>query len=77
MFLVDVHGNRRCPKCEGFIVPMAHPDEMEGIYCRNCGKTWYYNQVDGNEVRKNHKLPTSGTDTYTSSDHLDKQRPPE
>ena len=51
-----------CPKCSGYLVPMEHPDEMVGVKCRNCGRTYYYaspldykaNMKDRKEtVRKN------------------------
>jgi len=73
MFLVDVHGNKRCPKCEGFIIPMEHPDEQKGVYCRNCGRNWYYNQVSGKEMDgyrrlRDVHLPSTGKDVYTTND---------
>jgi len=76
-FPVDAYGTPRCPNCEGYVITMAHPDEKEGFYCRNCGADWFHELPEiGKKSNKSPRLPISGTDTYTTSDHLDKEVPP-
>ena len=58
---------QRCSKCGGNIVPMDYPDERVGVRCFTCGRHWYRNPYRGKEMREI-RLPSTGKDTYTSSD---------
>ena len=70
MFLVDAYGIPRCPHCEGMVAPMRGGEAGAGlgVYCWSCGRNWFYEIVEGKTSNREERLPTSGTDTYTSSD---------
>jgi len=57
-----------CPKCNGMLVPMAFPDENDGVMCIQCA-TYYYHQ-EPLEYERPHGMRGDkvGKDVYTTSD---------